>query len=430
MQTVRSAIAMLAGGILVGGTPMTAVAAEGGGHDGRIVITEGWIVESDYIAHVLEPEGKDDGLPGGLIKVATRDGGTLFAYCLDLRTPVKGGATYREDDWSEVPTLQGNPVAGKINWILQHSYPTVSETALGELTGGKLTKGAAAGGTQAAIWRLTNHVRAVPWDPAAATLADYLVTHAEEAEAPARPLTLAPDAVTGTSGSVLGPIGLTTTGDQAEVSLDPAAVAAGAALTDRDGTVLSDGGGKLTRPAKNGESLFLKTPAGARPGSATVSATASVPVRAGQALVSPDSQALALVRGDRIPVTAAAKASWVTGASPSPTATPSDRPSPSPTHSAAPTTQPTTPAPTATADPTTPGPADTPTAGGTTSAAPGVTAAPSSGVTPPGGAGGSALASTGAGSALGPLAVAGAGLIVTGGALALLRRRDRRRTGA
>ncbi|MFF6774812.1 Cys-Gln thioester bond-forming surface protein [Streptomyces sp. NPDC012637] len=419
-NATRGAIVGLASGVLwaVAAATGTATAADGGaggtGPEGIVGMTYE-VLESDYIAHLFpRPGGKDDGAPGGLIKVTTSDGRVLYAYCLDSGAQTKRGATYREADRSGVPTLKGNPDAAKIDWILRHGYPAASEDVLGGLIGVKLSKNAAAGGTQAAIWRLSNHVEAVPWDPAAAELADYLVAHAEDVEEPARPLILAPGTVTGTAGSLLGPIRISSTGDQVGVSLDPAAVKAGVALTDRQGDVLSDDSGKLTRPAKNGESLFVKAPADAGEGGATVSATADVPAARGRKLVSADSQALALLSGDRIPVAAEAKAGWTAAeTSPSPTADPgesaSSAPSGSPSGSASPT------APGTTTDPGTPGasaPASTPpTAGAATPSA-----APE----------GSELASTGSGGALGFVATAAGGLAAIGGAVVLMHEYRRR----
>ncbi|MEU6934464.1 thioester domain-containing protein [Streptomyces sp. NPDC046374] len=139
----------------------------------------------DYISHVTEPEGEDDRMRGGLLEVWTADGDTLFVYCLDGLSPLDWNAAYREAGASEAPTLKGNPDAGKIDWILRHGYPSLSEAALGEQIGARLSKNAAAGGTRAAIWRLTNHVKAVPMNPAGADLADYLVAHAVDIEEPA-----------------------------------------------------------------------------------------------------------------------------------------------------------------------------------------------------------------------------------------------------
>ncbi|MFB7515922.1 thioester domain-containing protein [Streptomyces sp. NPDC056144] len=445
---------MLASGMLASGAAATAVAADAGageGVDGGLTVETSTLVESDYIAHVTEPEGKDDGVPGGLIEVTTTsDGTTLLAYCLDAGTALKRGAAYREAGRSEVPTLKGNPDAAKVDWILRHGYPMVSEKALGEQIGAELSKGAAAGATQAAIWRLTNHVKAVPWDPAGAELADHLVAHAVDTEEPAPSLALAPGTVAGRAGSILGPITIGSTGDQIGVYLDPAAVAAGVALTDRYGNVVSDGDGRLIESVTDGESVFVKAPADAGQVDATVSAMSFVPVPVGHKLVSTESQALVLVSGDWVPVTARTKASWTAAIPPSPT------PTPTPTATA-------TPAPTATADPSgsvspdpsgsvspdpsgsvSPDPSQSvsPTATSVTTAptattapgvrpgaTPGATHSADAGPSAPaatGAAGDSELASTGSSGVLWFVAVSGAGLVVLGAAVVLIHAWRRR----
>ncbi|GAA2805036.1 thioester domain-containing protein [Streptomyces showdoensis] len=404
-----AAIGALASGLLMSG-PAVAETGAGDSDDGVLVVAEDTIPEFDYIAHVTEPEGEDDGLPGGLIKVTTRDGDTLFAYCLDVRTALRKGAAYRQADRSEVPTLKDNPDAAKVDWVLQHGYPWLSEAELGKLIGRTVSKKAAAGGTQAAIWRLTNHVKAVPWDPAGAALADYLVAHAVDATEPAPSLVLDPGTVTGPAGSVLGPLTIGTTGDQVGASLDPAAVAAGVTLTDRGGKVVSDAEGRLAQSARDGESLFVKAPAGARPGTATVSAMSFVPVPVGRKLVGEGSQALALMTGDRVPFLAHATVGWTGGASPSPTPTADPGGSPSPTPSVPPSASPTAPG--------SPGVPTSPDPSGSTGPAP----APSGGAD-----GGTELASTGSSrAALGFVLVAAGGLCVIGALVVLVHEWRRR----
>ncbi|MFI5643503.1 Cys-Gln thioester bond-forming surface protein [Kitasatospora sp. NPDC051705] len=395
-------------------------------------------------------EAKDDGRIGGLVKVTTADGGTLFVYCLDARTELNPGSVYREGGRSDVPTLRANPDAGKVNWILQHGYPAVSEGELGELVGGEISPQRAAGATQAAIWRITNHVTGVPWDPVGARLADYLATHAVDAPEPAAPLSLTPGAVSGSAGSVLGPIGITSAGDPVDVSLDPAAVAAGVVLTDRAGKAVSDGGGRLSPPAMSGDSVFVKAPAGAEAGSATIRATASVPAPVGRALVSPDSQDLLLASGaDKVVTGTTLAVSWTSATSPpSPTATPSDSASPSagptagpppstgPTPSTGPGVTPTTgpgvtpstgPSPTPSTGPgVTPGvsPSPTPTTG--PSVTPGVSPGTAPGAGPSGTPGG-VLPSTGASGGIVVAAGAGIGLLLAGGLVVVVHERRRRR---
>ncbi|WP_189922903.1 thioester domain-containing protein [Kitasatospora xanthocidica] len=321
-RATKTAAVALATGLLAGGglAPAVAAAATEGSKGpaataAGTLITAAELAESDYIRFSGD---EDDGVPGGLIEVRTAEGGTFLVYCLDTETDVREGSLYQETAPSGATTLKGNPDAGKVNWILQHSYPNVTEGELGKLVGGELSKDAAAGATQAAIWRITNHVAGVPFDSVGAKLADYLTSHAADIPEPAAALSLSPDTVTGKAGTVLGPIVITSSGDPVAASLDPAAVTAGATLTDQEGNVLSDGHGALTRPAKNGGQLFLKVPADATPGQATVTATAAVAAPPGRALTSPDSQDLLVVGGDaRVPVSATAKAVW-TAADPTP----------------------------------------------------------------------------------------------------------------
>ncbi|MEU8517035.1 Cys-Gln thioester bond-forming surface protein [Kitasatospora sp. NPDC048722] len=326
--TTQTAAVVLAAGMLAAGGlgPVTASAA-GGGSKGdaasATVLQSADLVESDYISF---SGAEDDGSVGGLIRVTTADGATFVTYCLEASTPVLKGSLYHDGALSSVPTLKDNPDAGKVNWILQHGYPKITADELGKLVGGKLSRNAAAGATQAAIWRITNHVTGVPWDPVGAKLADYLASHAVDTPEPAVPLSLSPDTVTGKAGSVLGPVTITSTGDPVGAFLDPEAVTAGVTLTDRAGNLLSDSHGALTRPAKSGDPLFLKAPAGAAPGSGTVTATASVPAPVGRALVSSNSQDLLLVGGDgQLRVSASAKVEWTAAdTTPPPTGSPED----------------------------------------------------------------------------------------------------------
>ncbi|WP_435647906.1 TQXA domain-containing protein [Kitasatospora purpeofusca] len=399
-------------------------------------------------------DGKDDGARGGLMEMRTFDPvASVFGYSLDARSEMKLGSPYEVGRWSGVSTLKGNADAGRVNWILRHGYPTVSFEELGAIVQGELTRAQAAAATQAAIWRLTNHVKGVLNSPVPDRLVDYLVSHAVDVEEPAAPLSLTPATVTGSAGSVLGPIGIATTGDQVGGLLAPEAVAAGAVLTDRAGNVLSDGSGRLTGPAKNGDPLFVKVPAGADAGGGTVGVAGYVPVEAGSVLVSPDSQPLILLGLNKFHTIARAEVSWTAAAaSPSPTATPSGSVSPSaspsasasarpsesgspsatgePTGSASPSTRPgESVPPSATNRPTGPGgPSESvsPSNSGSPSPSPSPSAALTAAPTPTPSTGG-ALASTGAGGGIRVAAVAGVGLLLVGGVLLLVVERHRRR---
>ncbi|MGY0459373.1 Cys-Gln thioester bond-forming surface protein [Kitasatospora sp. cg17-2] len=411
-------------------------------------------------------DGKDDGVRGGLMEMRTFDPvAAVFGYSLDARSEMKLGSPYEVGRWSGVSTLKGNADAGKVNWILRHGFPTVTVEELGAIVQGKLTRAQAAAATQAAVWRLTNHVKGVLNSPVPDRLVDYLVSHAVDVEEPAAPLSLAPATVTGSAGSVLGPIGIATTGDQVIGLLGPEAVAAGAVLTDGKGTVLSDGSGRLTGPAKNGDPLFVKVPAAAGAGGGTVSVAGYVPVEDGSVLVSPDSQPLILIGLNKFHTIARAEVSWTAAAaSPSPTATPSGSgspsasPSPSASASASPSVRPSeSGSPSATGEPTgSAGPSTRPgesvppsatnrptgSASRTGSASPSESGSPSSSGSPSPSAAltsapastpstGGALASTGAGGGIRVAAVAGVGLLLGGGVLLLVvERRRRHRHGA
>ncbi|MFD7447443.1 thioester domain-containing protein [Kitasatospora sp. NPDC059827] len=413
---------MLATGVLaVGGlTPTEAAAADGRppgpGVYATVVVAQRLAAGGGFISF----DGKEEGAEGGLMAVTTNDDSDYLAYSLDARSTMKLDSPYDVGRWSDVPTLKGNPDAGKVNWILQHGYPAVPVRKLQKPAGGTLTPAEAATATQAAIWRVTNHVKGVLNSPVPDRLVDYLVSQATDVEEPDVALSLSSDTVTGEAGSLLGPIRVTSTADEVYAFLDPVAVTAGAALTDRAGKVLSDSKGTLIDPVKNGDSLFVKAPTGAKPGSATVHAAAAVPVKGGLALVSPVSQPLILLPTHvRFPTTASKGVSWTAPtSSPSPTATPSHSVSPS----ASPTTTPTT----------TPSASQSPSATPSASASTGPSAVPST--TPsgsPSATPGGALAATGAGGGVRFAAAAGIGLLLVGGVLVLLNeRRRRRRYGA
>ncbi|GAA3063594.1 hypothetical protein GCM10020000_53820 [Streptomyces olivoverticillatus] len=64
-------------------------------------------------------------------------GGTLQTYCIDILTNTVDGAKYKEAGWDE-SSLHDNKNAGKIRWILQHSYPQVNDlAALGKDSGSR-----------------------------------------------------------------------------------------------------------------------------------------------------------------------------------------------------------------------------------------------------------------------------------------------------
>ncbi|MFF2039928.1 Cys-Gln thioester bond-forming surface protein [Kitasatospora sp. NPDC058170] len=410
---------MLAAGATAGSGFATAHAVPADSRSSTGAVTA--VVEQPhFFGGVIRVNGGE--VTGELSELGVGDGdGGLFAYALDLGAEPKTGSVYKETRWSDVPRLKDTANMEKVNWILRHSYPSVPPSDLSKLVGGSIAAYQAAAATQAAVWHFSEGVAAVPEAPVAARLTEYLVSHAGEVTEPGPSLTLAPSTVTGDSGAVLGPIKVTSAADSVDVSLDTAAVSAGTALTDKDGAVVSDAGGKLTRPAKDGDLLYVKSPDGAKPGSATISAAASLKVPVGRAFVSPGSQSLIVADSSTVGVTADAKVDWAPAvvppvvppsgtASPSPTPSPTPSRTPAPGASPAPTTAPSTPS--LPADPT-----PSPTSDQSVAAAAAATAPTTAG---------GALAATGAGAPFGPIVGVAVVLILVGGILCTRSRRRRR----
>ncbi|WP_280668702.1 MULTISPECIES: thioester domain-containing protein [unclassified Kitasatospora] len=278
---------------------------------------------------------------GGLIQLDTdaKNGKFLETYCIDLGNETQSGAKYQETDWSNISL--GNPdeggkdpkKAGKVLWILQNSYPHITDLkALASEAGVEsLTTAQAAAGTQAAIWTFSDDAVAVPKDSAANGLTQYLIKTVNDPKTvltsePAPSLSLTPGTVKGSAGAQLGPITVNTTGDQVDVSLDAAANKSGVVLTDASGNVLTGADGHLLKPAKANDKFFVKAPAAAAAGSATLNASTSTTVELGRAFISQHytvanhSQTLILAGNSNDTVQATASASWTAaGASTSPT---------------------------------------------------------------------------------------------------------------
>jgi len=255
---------------------------------------------------VVHNDGGDQRVGAGLFEMAVDNGGTLQTYCIDIHNPTQQQAKYQEVPWS-ASSLHNNGDAGKIRWILQNSYPQVNDlAALATKAGaGNLTEKTAAAGTQVAIWRFSDHAKVDAVDPAAEKLADYLEKSAQNVGEPKASLTLDPPAVSGKSGSKLGPVTVHTNADS--VTISPAAgVPAGAKVVGKDG--------KPVTSATDGTQLFFDVPAGAADGSSSLTAQAATKVPVGRAFTGigehAKSQTQILAGSSESTVSAAASVSW------------------------------------------------------------------------------------------------------------------------
>ncbi|MFG2285295.1 LAETG motif-containing sortase-dependent surface protein [Streptomyces sp. NPDC048595] len=303
----RLAAAVVASGLVAAGaiaTAGTAAADEITPAHGGATATLGGLKTFDQA--VVHSDGGDQRVGAGLFEMSVDNGGTLQTYCIDIHNPTQQQAKYQEVPWS-ASSLHNNGDAGKIRWILQNSYPQVNDlAALAAKAGaGNLTEKTAAAGTQVAIWRFSDHVKVDAVDPAAEKLADFLEKNAQSVAEPKASLTLDPPAVSGKSGSKLGPVTVHTNADS--VTISPAAdVPAGVKVVGKDG--------KPVTSATDGTQLFFDVPKGAADGSTSLTAQAATKVPVGRAFTGigehAKSQTQILAGSSESTVSAAATVSW------------------------------------------------------------------------------------------------------------------------
>ncbi|HEY9439464.1 MAG TPA: Cys-Gln thioester bond-forming surface protein, partial [Streptomyces sp.] len=232
-----------------------------------------------YDTAVIKTPGENGGkahterVPAGLFEMTVDGGGTLQTYCIDIHNPTQNKAKYLETPWAQ-SSLGKNDDAGKIRWILEHSYPQVNDLAsLARKAGtGPLTERTAAAGTQVAIWRYSDDADVTAVNEDAEKLADYLQGAAQSSSEPPASLTLTPATVSGQAGGRLGPVTVHTDATEASVAPPTGDAANGVKITDKDG--------KAVTRATNGTELYFDVPKGTADGSArlSVQATTTVPV--------------------------------------------------------------------------------------------------------------------------------------------------------
>ncbi|WP_338145889.1 TQXA domain-containing protein [Streptomyces scabichelini] len=252
---------------------------------------------------VIHDNGEDRQVSAGLFEMSVDNGGTLQTYCIDIQTPTQMAAKYQETPWSGT-SLNGNPDAGKIRWILQNSYPQVNDlAALAERAGASgLTEEDAAAGTQVAIWRYSDGADVEAVNPRAEKLADHLQKSARNVAEPEASLTLDPPAVSGRAGEMLGPVTVHTNADSVGVT-PPADATSGVRVVDEDGRAITS--------AADGSRLFFDVPEGAADGSAALTVQASTTVPVGRAFASETrSQTQILAGSSESTVSATATANW------------------------------------------------------------------------------------------------------------------------
>ncbi|MEU9798249.1 thioester domain-containing protein [Streptomyces sp. NPDC051000] len=247
-------------------------------------------------------------VPAGLHEMRVDGGGMLQTYGVGVAGYAQPEARYTESGWNGSP-LEGKDGAGRIRWVLEHSYPQLNDLAeLAKAAGAApLTAESAAAGTQVAIWRLADGAQVEASDPAAEQLADYLQREAGQMAEPPPSLALEPGEVsgpvTGPVGSRLGPVTVRTGAQSVTVTPDAAALAMGVRVVDEEGRPLT--------AAADGTRLYFEVPPGTDDGLASVIVQGSTKVPVGRLFANGvPNQAQIVAGSSESATTATATALW------------------------------------------------------------------------------------------------------------------------
>lgn len=275
---------------------------------GALATLESLSSSSHYeMATVRDDNGKKlEQVAAALLRMDVDGGGYINSYCIDIHHPTGGGAKYQEAAWGAT-SLGSNADAGKIRWILQNSYPQVDDLTklASEAKVDNLTAQDAAAGTQVAIWHFSDHVNVMADEKPAEALAEYLIANAKDAAEPQASIQLGPDAVSGKSGTKIGPVTVHTSSSSIQVSLSGQTPA---------GVKLVDEAGKAVTTAVDGAKLYLDVPAGTAPGTATVLGESTTTIPVGRAFTGTwkgnSAQTLILAGSSSSSVSAQSIATW------------------------------------------------------------------------------------------------------------------------
>lgn len=243
-------------------------------------------------------------IPAGLYEMRVDGGGMLQTYGVGVTGHAQPQARFTEIGWNGTP-LAGNGEAGRIRWVLEHSYPQLNDLAgLAKAAGAAgLTAESAAAGTQVAIWRLAEGVSVEAVDPAAEKLADYLQRAARRLPEPPASLAVDPGEVSGPLGTRIGPVTVRTGAQSVSVTPDAAAAAMGVRVVDARGLPVTS--------AVNGAKLYFEVPEGTPDGSAEVTLRGSTRVPVGRVFTSGVPAQVQIVAGSSESATVAtATAKW------------------------------------------------------------------------------------------------------------------------
>lgn len=254
-----------------------------------------------------------------------------WAYCLENQVTASSNTTAVAGDASSFlgsNLFDTDPtVAGKVLWIVMHSYPALSLAAFGTAAGVPgISPEDAIEATQYAIWRYTDlgFDAAWPWEtPDSQAAYEYLVNSVNggatmsPGDIPSVTATVTAPAGAQQAGTLVGPFTVQT--NQSTVSLT---VAPGVAVTDASGTLIN------TSAVTDGQQIYLDLRGSTTAGSATVTVTAqgaggtgmviSVPTTSGGTpTTGSHAQSMILVAGSTATTTGSAAVNWAAAPVPS-----------------------------------------------------------------------------------------------------------------
>ncbi len=237
---------------------------------------EGQLLQSRDWGSDVHIKGENHAIQTALFTLQLQDKSQLTMYCIDLKTDAQSGTTYVEDKWSNYPgegKFKAQPE--KVNWILHNSYPSVNLALLQDLAGiDTLSKKDAIAGTQAAIWYFSNGGELTDDNNAVVKALYTFLTGPANIGIKSEPkasLTIDPDTATGKAGDKIGPF--TVTSNATSVPLQ---------FTGDGGATLVDENDNVVTTATNGSKLYVKVPADAKDGQATIDATVNTTVETGR----------------------------------------------------------------------------------------------------------------------------------------------------
>ncbi|WP_017614792.1 thioester domain-containing protein [Nocardiopsis salina] len=258
-----------------------------------------------------------------LFRLEQDDGEAFTAYCIDFETNILGGAWYLEDEWANYPGQGDFAEPGKVHWLLQHGYPSVTADELAADAGvTEVGDEEALAATQAAIWHFSNDEDLEKGSDNVEAVYDHLVAAAEPLPQgePDASLSVSPEDATGQSGETVGEFTISTSTEAVPVDLS---APEGVELVDTRT-------GEAVDTVTDGSTVGFAVPEDAEPGEASFALETTSTVEQGRLFKGEDAneptQTLITAEDSEVAVSAAAGVEWSEADEPAPEPEPEPEP--------------------------------------------------------------------------------------------------------